>query len=198
MSESPRDSELARLLAGRDGPSVLDKEAVFEGVMAGVAPPPRRRRWWALVAPLAAAAALALALVARPGADPGPEFGMKGPGGANLALTCVRGQAPAACAPGTTLLFDVTPAPARPFFAAFGRRADGQGVWLWPEAGARSAEVRGLTKRGFLLEAGGVVEVYGLFTAAPMSRDELQAGLADGLESTDVVTVVRRDVEGLR
>jgi hypothetical protein len=194
MSEGLSDRELARLLSGRDSPSALDKEAVFERVMAET-PARRRRRWAAFAVPLAAAAAVVLAVLAVPREA---AFGPKGAGLANLELSCVRGEAPAPCAPGATLVFDVTPPAERPYFAAFARRPDGAIVWYRPAPGERTARASGVLEAGVHLgpeHPPGRYAVFGVFTAEPMARAELRAALGDELASNDRVTVVRRPLE---
>ena len=55
------DRRAARLLSGRDGMSVLEKEAVLDDVLRATARPARRRRtvrWMSGVTVLAAAAAV--------------------------------------------------------------------------------------------------------------------------------------------
>ncbi|MCB9645611.1 MAG: hypothetical protein H6730_03285 [Deltaproteobacteria bacterium] len=197
MSNEPTDRELARLLSGRDGPSVLDREAVFEGVMAGLPAPPRRRRWLALALPLAAAVAALLAVTVRPPPDQAGTFTPRGAEEPGLGLSCVRGTAPAACGPGATLLLEVTPVAERTHFAAVARRGDGSLLWLLPEGEQPSAPQAGLLERGFVLDASDL-EVFGLFTETPHTRGQLAAALEGGLESTPRVTVVRRQLPGAR
>lgn len=183
------------MLAGRDGPSVLDTEATFEAVMAEVEPPRRRRRWAWLGLPAAAAAAL-LFTVSGPPEEPG--FAPRGAVEANVEPVCVRGEAPAPCAAGATLLFDVTAPEGRPYFAAFARRPDGAVIWYRPAEGATSEPQDGLTDQGFALGSehpAGDYEVYGVFSARPMTRAALEAELGDALESTDDVRVVKRRLE---
>lgn len=193
MTKEPSDAQLARLLSGRDEPSVLDLEAGFERVAAEVAPP-RRRRWALWSAPLAAALGAAAVLVAAPGAE--DEFAPRGVGAGNLQLACLRAEAPAPCAAGATLTLDVTPPPARAHFAAFARRPDGRLMWFLPAAGETSAPRRGLLDAGFVLAGPpGPYTVYGVFSDAPMTRAAIAAAFGDDLAAPATLTVVERALE---
>lgn len=193
MKREPTDTELARLLSGRSGPSVLEKEAAFEAVMQQQ---PRRRRfaWRAVLWPAVAVAAVALGVLVMPGAPDRPEFGAKGSAQAGLSLSCVHADAPAPCAPGATLILQVT-AHDRPYFAAFARDAEGTITWYLPAQGERSKRQDGLLEQGFLLDPSydqGTMQVFGVFTDTPMSRAQIKAALNGGLDSTDSVTVLPR------
>jgi len=193
MKREPTDAELARLLSGRSGPSVLEKEAAFEAVMQGQ-PKGRRFAWRAVLWPAIAVAAVALGVLVMPGAPDRPEFGAKGSAQAGLSLSCVRGQTPAPCAPGATLTLKVT-AHDRPYFAAFARDAEGTIIWYLPAKGEMSKRQEGLLEQGFLLDPAydkATMQVFGVFTEAPMSRAQIKAALSEGLQSTDAVTLLPR------
>lgn len=197
MKREPTDAELAGLLSGRSGPSVLDKEAAFEAVMAEQ---PRRRRfgWHAAIWPMTAVAAVAVALaVVVVPTEPAPsEFTPRGAADPGLTLSCVRKEAPAPCVPGATLLLDVRPK-ARPYFGAFARSPEGTIIWYLPAADQPTRKQDGLLSQGFELSGvhgGGTLEVFGVFTDRPMTRPQLKAALDDGLKSTDAVSVVRRSL----
>jgi len=155
MSKVSRVSEpdLGRLLSGRNEPSVLEKEAALELVLAEVAP--ARRRWpWggrvgAVALPLIAAAA-AFALF-WPG-DASHELGSADPfasrgGGApatdaDMVVRCVAGTAAdepgAACAPGAVLGFAVSPPEGKLNFSAFAMGGDGELLWYFPTPNGQS------------------------------------------------------------
>lgn len=196
MSREPTDSELSRLLSGRTGPSVLQQEAAFEAVMKQVAPK-RRPRWLGLMVPLSAVAALALGVFVMRPPPADPEFAVRGGGQAGLVLRCIQDQRPAPCALGATLAFEVRPSD-KPYFAAFSRREDGTIIWYLPAPEAASAKQDGLLSQGFELHAphqAGRLEVFGLFSDQPMTRDDLKAALGDGLEPSAHLDIVRRTLE---
>ncbi len=186
MSREPTDAELARLLSGRVGPSVQDKERIFEAVFKQITPP--RRTWQIFAGVLATAAALTLGVFAA-SSPPQPEFGVRGSATENVGLRCVQGGQPSDCRSGSTLTFQLT-VDDKPFFAAFARTSDGSVIWYLPSIGARSA--RDVGGQGFVLGAAEPLEVFGLFTDRAMTRDELKQELAGQLQSTDHLSVVRR------
>ncbi len=193
MKREPTDTELARLLSGRSGPSVLEKEAAFEAVMQQQ-PKGRRFAWRAVLWPAIAVAAVGLGVLVMPGAPDRPEFGTKGSSQAGLSLSCVHAQAPVPCAPGATLTLKVT-AHDRPYFAAFAQDAEGTIIWYLPAKGEASERQEGLLEQGFVLDPSydtSTMQVFGVFTDAPMSRAQIKAALSEGLKSTDTVTVLPR------
>lgn len=195
------DPELARLLSGRNEPSVLEKERILEQVLSRTAPP-SRARWWAAAF---ATAALGMALLAVPS---DPEFTHRGAEEQALfELRCVQEGVPSArCHPGQTLVFDVEPG-AR-YFGAFARREDDVILWYFPAEGEGSLPLadtaaQGTLERAVVLGADhppGTYEVYGVFTDAPWSRDQIREAMDDDLRSARGAVVVRRElkVEALR
>src|SRR5512132_3894373 len=99
-------SQISRLLAGKNQLGRVEKEAVLEEVLAGVAPRKHARRWLAIAVPALAAAALLLWFVPRSQRhdDRRDEFSARG-GGAHVAAftpTCNG-----ACTQGSRLLIDL-------------------------------------------------------------------------------------------
>lgn len=185
---------LGRLLSGKEGPSVLEKEAVFEAAFAQVEPTPQGGRVWGRWLALAGAvAAAAVFLVVKP---PGDGFQSRGPGKPAFAVRCLREGVKAACAPGAKLLFEVQSDKPR-FFSAFSVRPDGAAIWYLPSANEKAQPVEPgearVLKRGYVLGQDhplGDYKMYGLFTESPMSKKALKAELSQRLESTERVQVV--------
>lgn len=195
--KSPRDETLARLLAGRDAPSVLEKERQFEAIFAKIQAP-KRPRWQPFAASVGGALCLAaaLALWLRT-----PELASRGPALAEqpeLRALCAK-----PCRQGGALAFEVSGSPKRGFFAAFAQRADGAIVWYLPDASGQSAPLaRGngpaVLDHGVQLgpeQPPGVYEIYGIFSEQPMTRAQIKAALGDDLRGRDGVTVVQRRFE---
>ena len=185
------DRDLARLLSGRNEPSVLEKEAMFEQIMRDVRPQRRRARWiWAAPA-LACAAAAMLVLWPRAGRD---EFAARG--GAErqptLRVVCVGTGSATECPVGGLLAFEVDPRPFR-YVALLARGGDGRTVWYFPAAEARSLSVDGhaaLLRRGVRLgesQPPGRYEILLMSSREPLTRAEIKAML--GAESSDASRV---------
>lgn len=197
------DHELERLLSGRDAPSVSEKEALFERIYARSEP--GRRRWLvpSLGAALASAAAAVLVFSQLRGHSD-PEFQARGGGllgtGPELSLSC--GAQP--CREGAKLSFAVRAA-SDGYFAAFARRSDGVVIWYFPEASAPSQPLpaggaRAVLDRAVVLgpeHLPGQYEVFGVFTARPLTRDELKLAVGDDLAGSPGAVVVRLRMEVL-
>jgi hypothetical protein len=197
------DRKLERLLSGRDSPSVSEKEELFERIYARSEP--GRRRWLvpSLGAALASAAAVVLMVTQLRGPSV-PEFQARGGGalgaGPELALSCSAEP----CREGAKLSFAVRSASGG-YFAAFARRSDGVVIWYFPEASAESQPVPGGGARAVLDRAvvlgpehlPGRYEVFGVFTARPLTRDELKLAIGDDLAGTADTVVVKRSMEVL-
>jgi hypothetical protein len=186
---------------------VLAHAALFERVMNGLEAEQRRRgirgarfgwaRWGGAAVGLAAAAALALFIGSR--REDEPEFAPRGVGRAGPAfyVECLAPAGGSVCVTGGKLTFRVTPSPERPFFAAFARRQDGVILWYLPEANAASARVSNPQLAvGFALDAQqppGDYELFGVFSAEPLRREDVARRLADDLDPKDgSLSVVRQ------
>lgn len=211
------DRELGRLLSGRDEPSVLEKEDLFERIMAKVAPPRRVRLRWPWVGPsLAAAGAIAaLALVLgvqsdRRGESSGSdEFVARGMSGQGMSdhggfeLECVADGQPSSCRIGAKLTFWVSVTPEAAHFAAFGRRPDGAIVWYVPGPGGQSVRIAQSTSPVPLdtavmldeIHGAGKIAVFGVFSAKPLTRSEIKRALGPELRGDGSVSVVVRTLE---
>jgi hypothetical protein len=200
------DREIARLLSGRNEPSVLEKEAGFEAVMHAVDRGQRARRGWLWAGSLAAAAAALLLVFVRPGSEAGEEFTSRGGGGGQLGLLCVPpspsrapGAEEARCVAGGKLAFDVS-GTENLYFAAFARRADGTVLWYWPAPTGRSLPVSAFADRraphtAVMLDAShpaGRYDVFGVFSRKPLGREELKRALGEDLRGDGTIQVVRR------
>lgn len=194
------DRTLERLLAGRDAPSVTEKEELFERIHARVQSEAGARRWLvpALGAALSAAAAAVFAFLLPSAA---PEFQARGgsvDAPVELQLSCGR----EACRPGAKLSFSVRSA-AGGYFAAFARRGDGVIIWYFPdELGTTPAvpasETSAVLARAIVLgpeHAAGSYEVFGVFTARALTQGELEQALGDDLRGKGDMRVVRQNLE---
>lgn len=191
----PSDETVARLLSGRNAPSVLEKERRFEQIFAIVSRRPRWQRWAPLAgAGLAIAAALALWLRA-------PEFASRG--AALGSAPEFRALCSAPCKQGGALAFELD-APGGPhYFAAFARRADGAIIWYLPDADAPSALVERDAKalvlsRGVQIgseQPPGPYEIYGIFSSRALTRSEIKRALGNELRGREGIIVVQRHFE---
>jgi hypothetical protein len=181
---------IARLLSGRNRLTRWEKDVIFARVMGKTAPR-RTMRWPTLALGLAgAAAAFVLLPWGLRGHERAAEDGFASRGGASaagLGLVC-SGQPSSICRLGQTLMFDLQDSHYR-YFAAFARRDDGRVIWYFPEAPTgRSVDLRerssaGVLDRGISLDAthgAGRYQVYGIYSAAPLSRDDIKARFQPG------------------
>jgi hypothetical protein len=194
------EETIARLIQGRDEPSILARERLFERIYQETAPRPTRQRLgWALGLSLAAVAG-AVALYLRP---PSSEFAARGGGAFESAFQprCIEGP----CRSGNKLVFEMGPLATGRHFAAFARRHDGTIVWYFPAADEKSialstSETPQLLQRAITLgpeHSPGRYELFGVFSERPLSRAELKVALGDELRGGPGVRVVRRSFEVL-
>jgi len=192
---------VARLLSGRNRLSRREKDVLFERVVAELAPRRRFRRPAALLALAGAAAAiLALPWVIGDHGDRSVDepFAARGAAPADLGLVCAGPDG--RCHPGQKLMFDLQGGAYR-YFAAFARRDDGTIVWYFPDSPTgHSLELagrlsHGVLDRGVALDerhGAGHYQVFGIYSAVPLTRDEIKArfrpGAADLGPDSSVVT----------
>lgn len=189
----------ARLLSRRNRMTRGEKDAIFARVLAETAPR-RRVRWpslaFALVAATAAFVLVPRVLMPERHREPA-ELTARGAASASFGLVCA-GQPGAACTQGHTLMFDLQGAPHR-YFAAFARRDDGGVIWYFPDADTgRSLDLTGRLTHGLLdqgisldaAHAAGHYRVYGIYSAAPLSRDEIKARFQPGAADLGVETAI--------
>jgi len=192
-----------RLLSRRNRLTRGEKDEIFARVLAETAPR-RRVRWPSLAFALVAATA-AFVVVPRLLGAPGPGerraeapgFTARGDGATAFGLVC-SGQASATCPLGQTLMFDLQGAPHR-YFAAFARRDDGAVIWYFPDAATgRSLDLserlsHGLLDQGIELDAAhgaGHYRVYAIYSAAPLSRDDIKSRFQPGARDLGVETAI--------
>ncbi len=188
------DEELARLLSGKNRPSVLAREEAARRAIAEAEGP--HRTWLYGMGSVAAfAAAIGLMVLTLRG-EPEPELAARGGEVPTLSLSC--GDEGAACRPGAMLTFEVHAAHDFPFFAAFARRDDGIFLWYVPVPGGRSVALAG--KAPLLATAirigpehtPGEHQVFGVFSRRALSREEIVMALGDELQgSADVHVAVK-------
>jgi hypothetical protein len=209
---SQDDEQLARLLAGRDQPSVLEKEAAFEAIYARVNSRGRVAQRWPWLATLAAAAAVLLVWGRLP-SDSAPAAdafrARGGPPAEHFALSCLPHQAvpaldaQAPCVPGGRIVLQLEPSAEHHFFALFARRPDGAIVWYFPSESEPMPDVTGervgrlWPKSALLAESSppGTYTVFAVFAPQPLSRAELKASLGDDLRGDGALHVLSRELE---
>ena len=208
LKRPPDERTVARLLSGRNAPSVLEKERLFERIYAGVAPASRRAAWYRLGLAAAGAAVLAGALWLRvhpaPPA-PGQEFAARGArleATESFRLLC-SGAAMTACKNGSTLGFELSGLAEPRYFAAFARRGDGAVIWYMPPpeevtAGVAPSASAVLLEQGVSLgseHVPGHYLVYGVFSSEPLTRAQIKAALGQDLRGRAGTNVVVRELE---
>jgi hypothetical protein len=195
------ERQAARLLSGRSGPSVLEKERMLAAILDQTVPAPRPRlRYWALGSGLAAMAAAALLMLAplgegeltRRGSGPGAEPPQLGAARApQLRVSCVAGGRASPCTEGATLAFEVAAGAGLPYLALFGQRTDGTVVWYAPSpegASARIGEERAVLPQAARLaaeDASPGYRVYGVFSKQPLDRAAIKQALGAALPTSD-------------
>jgi hypothetical protein len=198
---SPKHT-IARLLAGKNELSRVEKDAILSEVLAQTAPARSSRRWAAGLALAAAATALLLLpWVLR--SDPSGEASFTGRGAsppiAAFSLGCRQ-----ACQNGDTLVFDLEPSSGYRYFSAFARHTDGTVIWYFPEAeSAESLDLvarsqKGLLDKGVALgneHRAGRYAVYGIFSNVPLTRTDIRERFVEG--ASELVTgqpVAKREI----
>ena len=185
------DQDLARLLSGRDGPSVLEQEADFERLMHKLDRGRKPVRWGFWLPAAAAATAMAAAfvlLLQEPAAD---ELAARGgqAGQPALQVLCVEHGAAGRCPSGGRLAF-VAAAKGYRYLAIFARRSDGLVIWYFPSAEGQSVPIADhpgeALQRGIKLgddQPPGTYEIVSVFSKTPLTRAELKRDLGAELQS---------------
>lgn len=218
-----QNQQLARLLSGRDEPSVLEKEEHFRQLLqrlpsqsSSVAGSRLARLLVALgglsLAGAAAGAFLLLRSHSTDSQDTFPnagEFASRGAthaqaeaGNASVRLTCIDAQGKQlGCAIGRTLLFEFDAIPNEyAFFSAFAQAPDGTTLWYYPDADGQSPALErsnALQKRAIRLEpphAEGEYRIYSIFSRTPVTRADIRASLGSALVSNERLLVVMRAI----
>ena len=182
------DRDLARLLSGRNEPSVLEKEEVLDRVLREVAPRRASRATTAWLWGVGAVAA-ALALVVLPRVqDDGDEFAARG-GEApapSLRAVCVETGQLGSCPARGTLAFELD-AQSYGYAALFARDVAGTITWYFPRADGQSLPVKDAQgqplRQGIRLgdsQPPGSYELVLVLSNAPLTRPEVKARLAGG------------------
>jgi hypothetical protein len=199
--------ELARLLSGRNEPSVLEKEALFARVFRNTSPSARSTwRAWGLSFGLitSVAGGMTAAIMLRRPAEStslATEFESRGGGGQapSVRLACVDETKEVPCALGRTLTFQVAQIPATSrYFASFSRRSDGVVLWYFPTPEGRSEPIdaaQPILSQAVRLGAPhttGDYDVYAIFTTLPRTRAEIKEALGADLTSKNGMLVIKR------
>ncbi|MEO0814745.1 MAG: hypothetical protein AAFY60_17920, partial [Myxococcota bacterium] len=184
-----RDILVARLLSGRDEPSVLEREALWSRLDKTLRAGARRRFGFGAFAVLAVAGAAAWLLYA-----PDPEFGIRGGDRGALALSCLVDEKPASCRAGATLVLSLGAPESKPFVSAFLEHPDGAIVWITPEETRKSRPVPESGALGVRLSApAGMNRAVVVFTSEAIGREGIKAGF-DG-EFPETWERIERDFE---
>jgi hypothetical protein len=193
--------ELARLLSGRDGPSILEQEAVLERVLARTVKPPLGRAVTVSVA-VAVAAAAALAAVVRGDLARKAEFASRGAlsSAASFDVLCVETGEAGRCPSKGTIGLEIQANERESYFAAFAQASDGTVVWLVPNAGSTSERMEAAGKpmlldRGIRLDEAwspGRYEVVGVVSSSPLDRAAIKTLLNDELDKPRGFRVLHR------
>ena len=201
------DEAAARLLSGRNSPSVLQKDALFEQIYRRVTSQSVATRWqWKRVS-FVAAAALSVAATVLLWPTASPEFAARGGPLVNepaFRVLCL-GRGEASCRQGGTLAFEIAPRAQAHYFAAFARRTDGVIVWYFPTVDGLStllAQQESPLVLDHAVELGseqppGRYEIFGVFSDGPLSRAAIKTALGDDLSGSQGVVVKRRSFEVL-
>ena len=187
---------IARLLAGRNRLSRLEKDDIFANVMDEIAP--RKRLAGRLAPALALASVVAVLLlyvrVNNHGESTDSSFGSKGQSFASGAFSVVC-KAEDGCQSGDKLVFDLSASAGYSHFAAFAKRADGVVIWYFPESEndeslALDGRLRdGVLDRGVVLgddHQPGRYQVYGIFSTEPLTQAQIKEGFRE--ETPDIGT----------
>ena len=157
---------------------------------------PSRGIWFARGFAFVAVAAVATVIVGpRLIEPPSQAFRAKGSATAVFRPVCLP-----TCRIDGTLTFEIAPPADRPYFAAFGRRADGRIVWYEPAANtsSRAGAPGAITwPRSFTLGAehtSGPHTVFGVFSDRPLTRAAIAAEMSDDLAASEALTVFSREL----
>jgi hypothetical protein len=196
--------QLARLLSGRNEPSVLEKEALFERIVTAGEPRRRHRPTFAMMVAVftsmaGAVAATALVLHFRTPADPELQSRGKATAVPTVRLACLETAQAGTCRLGDTLAFEIGGLPTdRRHFAAFARRADGVVIWYFPTADGQSEPVNstsGLLKQAVRLgppHVPGPYQIVVVFSRMPMTRADIKKALEASPTPADGILVLER------
>jgi hypothetical protein len=192
---------IARLLAGEDQLSRVEKEQILAQVLAKTQVEARSpRRNLGLIAGLfAAVTAAALLMVTLP---PTPSELVPRGGGPSYAVRCAESLP---CGPGGRLRWFVRSTPELRNFAAFAQRADGTILWYFPQTEAGSSLDLGahaLAETGELdvaIELGqehapGTYKVIGMFSPSPMTRDALRSAFVGPRDKSAGLVLVESEL----
>jgi hypothetical protein len=190
---------IARLLAGKDQLSRVEKEQILAQVLVHTqaeAPSPGRRfGFWVGLLAAASAALGGLFLSTLP---PDPSERVARGGGPSFSVSCAEGLP---CGPGGRLRWFVRSTPELSHFAAFAQRPDGTILWYFPQteagesldlgahAGAETGELDVAIELG-QEHAPGTYKLIGMFSPNPRTRGALRSAYLGPLEPGAGLVVV--------
>jgi len=192
-----------RLLAGRPGLSVAEKERLFREIANRSKAAPRRAwAWRPLWLALSAATTVALLLtfyplvLQRPESPHSVKASWQARGGAvrpQVVLHCGYAPPPAdgaawdhqrvVCRRGGRLLFEVAPGAKHRFFSAVALGPDQQVVWYFPAKGADSVNLDEQLEDGVLKKVTvlgtehkpGAYDIYAVLSEFPLSKEQVRS-----------------------
>jgi len=202
--------QAARLLSGRSGLCVIEKEEILRHVLreTGREKETPGRRVWMIRLARTAAAVMLLAVVPlvwwwSGGTEP-DGFSARGVPGSpyGFELTCTRSGQVKGCRPGGKLLFRLEVPQSKPYFSAFSHRQDKTAVWYFPGPNApTSIDTTGHISEGVLdvgIELGGEhppgeYRVFGLYSRNPLQKEQIRSVFDKGEErSTSLFVLTER------
>ena len=198
MKNSLSDPILARLLAGKDEPSVIEREALWARLEESIAPGRAPLAQWIkkfllYAAPAAAAAALLFVFLPR------DEFRARGTDRPSVAAQCLNENIVSECRGGSLLTLALTPTKARPYVAAFVETQNSgktQVIWLIRESIALTPKTQ-WQSQGYALGENLSLDIATLnviFSKEALSHEALKRAVEANSED---ITLIQRRIGGL-
>ncbi len=220
LMDSKEKRSLDRLLSGGEGPSVQEREEIFDHVMRRVSPLSHRgiTPAWILRSAVILCSAACLMLIGLLIIPPPENSGFSPRGTAleagQFQLQCLSGAAsPTArnadssmeCYFGDTLVFMIMPPPKARYFSAAALSAKGILIWYFPSENQGSLllppTAEKVAERGIVIgneHAKGRYRVFGVFSQKPLSQKEVRQTIeayAAKKESRYITTEVIFDIK---
>lgn len=176
----------ARLLAGKNKLSSVEKDAILHQVLKAQ-PRSRPRPVWGWMLASGASLALVLLLVTQflPKNEPA-QFASKGAGLSHrgFSINCLNTNGEDICQNGSKLIFRSWAPAKKPFFTAFARASDARIIWYFPSSSQPTSLNLSNTKAGAILEQAvrlgpehkpGTYTIYGLFSKQALDKTAVRS-----------------------